>query len=66
MTTKLYIDVIKEHTEPWHKKNNLSFWKKMVFMLNAPSHAARITTVYLKNVFARHGEIIQWTVCSSD
>jgi hypothetical protein len=67
MTAKLYIDFIKEHLVPWHKKQNLSFRKKMVFMHdNAPSHAARITTEYLQSVFARQGKIMQWPACSPD
>ena len=67
MTAKLYIDFIKEHLVPWHKKKNLSFRKKMVFMHdNAPSHAARLTTEYLQSVFARHGKIMQWPACSPD
>ena len=49
MTAKLYIDFIKEHLVPWHKKKNLSFRRKIVFMHdNAPSHAARLTTEYLQ------------------
>ena len=67
MTAKIYIDVIKKHLVPWHKKKNLSFRKKMVFMHdNAPSHAARLTTEYLQSVFARHGKIMQWPACSPD
>ena len=66
MTAKLYIDFIKEHLVPWHKKN-LSFQKKMVFVHdNAPFHAARLTTKYLQSVFARHGKIMQWPACSPD
>ena len=67
MTAKLYIDFIKEHLVPWHKKKNLSFRKKMVFMHdNAPSHAARLTTEYLQSVLGNHGKIMQWPACSPD
>ena len=60
MTAKLYVDFIKEHVEPWHKKKNLSSWKKMLFMHdNAPSHASRITTEYLESILARYGKIMQ-------
>ena len=60
ITAKLYIDFIKEHLEPWYKKKNLSFRKKIVFMHdNAPSHSARIATEYLERVFARHGKIMR-------
>ena len=56
-----FIDFIGEYVEPWHKKNNLSSRKKMLFMHdNAPSHVARITTEYLESVFARHGKTMQW------
>ena len=66
MSAKLYIDFIKEHLVPWHKKN-LSFRKRMVFMHdNGPSHAARLTTEYLQSVFARHVKIMQWPACSPD
>ena len=67
MTAKLYIDFIKEHLKPWHKKKDLSFRKKMIFMHdNAPSHAAKVTTEYLKMGFARHGKIMQWPAYSPD
>ena len=64
---KLYIDFIKEHLEPWHKKKNLAFRKNMVFMHdNAPSHSARMSREYLERVFARHGKIMRWPACSPD
>ena len=59
ITAKLYINIMKEHLEPWHKKENLAFQKKMVFMHdNAHSHSARIATEYWERVFARHGKIM--------
>ena len=67
MTAKLYIDFIKEHLETWHKKKDLSFRKKLIFMHDyAPSHAAKVTTEYLEKGFARHGKIMQWPACSPD
>ena len=67
ITVKLYIDFNKEHLEPWHKKRNLPFRKKMVFVHdNAPSHSARIATEYLESVFARHGKIMRLQACSPD
>ena len=57
MTAKLYIDFIKEHLVPWHKKKNLSFRKKMVFMHdNAPSHAARLSTEFFAECFCEAWE----------
>ena len=54
MTTKVYIDFLKEHLISWQKKKKLAFSKNMVFMHdNAPSHAAKLTTEHLNSVFAK-------------
>ena len=67
MTAKLYIVFIKEHLEPLHKKKDLSFRKKMIFIHdNAPSHAAKVITEYLERGFATHGKLMQWPACSPD
>ena len=57
MTAKFYIDFLKEHLVPWHKKRTLTFRKNMVFMNdNAPSHAARLTTEYLERTLPDIGK----------
>ena len=58
MTAKVYMDFLKKHLVPWYKKKKLAFRKNMVFMHDAPSHAARLTTDYLNSAFARHGKIM--------
>lgn len=67
MTALIYIDFLKKNLVPWHKKKILAFRKSMVFMHdNAPSHAARLTTNYVKSIFAKNGKIMQWPACSPD
>ena len=67
MTTKLYIDFSNKLLEPWHKKKDLSFRKKMIFTHgNASFLAEKVTTKYLERVFTRHGKILQRPVYSPD
>ena len=67
MTAPTYIAFLKEHFSPWYKKQSLAFRNKMVFMQdNAPSHAAHLTTDFLKKVLVKKGEIMEWPACSPD
>ena len=49
--------------EPWQKKKNFSFRKKMVFMHRLMLQGEPLN---IRSVFARHGEIMQWPACSPD
>lgn len=67
MTALTYITFLKEYLLPWYKKKSMTFRNEMVFMLdNAPSHAAHLTTDFLKKVLVKKDEIMEWPACSPD
>ncbi len=48
MTSAKYIEFLTDHFLPWYKKKNRAFRSKIIFMHdNAPSHAAKNTSVSL-------------------
>ena len=66
-TAPMPITFLREHWLPWYKKKSLAFRNKMIFMQdNGPSHAAHLTTSFMKKVLVEKGEIMEWPACSPD
>ena len=67
MTAEMYVSFLKEFLQPWYKKKSVSFRRNMIFMQdNAPSHAARFTTDFLKKFLVKSAQIMEWPACSPD
>lgn len=67
MTAVAYINFLKEHLEPWLKKQRVTFRRNIVFMQdNAPSHAAHTTTEYLQQLGFTGVRKMKWPANSPD
>lgn len=67
MTADAYIAFMKEHLEPWMKRQRVAFRRAIVFMQdNAPSHAAHKTTEYLKQLGFDGPRKMKWPANSPD
>lgn len=51
MTADAYISFLKDHLQPWLKRQRVTFRRSIIFMQdNVPSHAAKKTTEYLQQL----------------
>uniref|UniRef100_A0A087YR09 Tc1-like transposase DDE domain-containing protein n=1 Tax=Poecilia formosa TaxID=48698 RepID=A0A087YR09_POEFO len=67
MTSTKYIDFLTHHFLPWYKKKSRAFSSKIIFIHdNAPSHAARNTTVSLAAMGIKGEKLMVWPPSSPD
>lgn len=67
MTADNYIAFLREHFEPWFKKQRVAFKRTMIFMQdNAPSHSAKKTIEYLQQLGFCGPRKMNWPACSPD
>ncbi len=61
MTSAKYIEFLTDHFLPWYKKKNCAFRSKIIFMHdNAPSHAAKNTSVSLAAMGIKGEKLMVW------
>ncbi len=67
MTSAKYIEFLTDHFLPWYKKKNCAFCSKIIFMHdNAPSHAAKNTSVSLAAMGIKGEKLMVWPPSSPD
>ncbi|KAL6456377.1 hypothetical protein MHYP_G00349200 [Metynnis hypsauchen] len=67
MTSAKYIEFLTDHFLPWYKKKNRAFRSKSIFMHdNAPSHAAKNTSVSLAAMGIKREKLMVWPPSSPD
>ncbi len=67
MTSAKYIEFLTDHFLPWYKKKNRAFCSKIIFMHdNAPSHAAKNTSVSLAAMGIKGEKLMVWPPSSPD
>ncbi len=67
MTSAKYIEFLTDHFLPWYKKKNCAFCSKIIFMHdNAPSHAAKNTSVSLAAMGIKGEKLMLWPPSSPD
>ncbi len=67
MTSAKYIEFLTDHFLPWYKKKNRAFHSKIIFMHdNAPSHAAKNTSVSLAAMGIKGEKLMVWPPSSPD
>ncbi len=67
MTSAKYIEFPTDYFLPWYKKKNRAFRSKIIFMRdNAPSHAAKNTSVSLAAMGIKREKLMVWPPSSPD
>ncbi|KAF0034420.1 hypothetical protein F2P81_012178 [Scophthalmus maximus] len=67
MTSAKYVEFLTDHFLPWYKKKNRAFRSKITFMHdNAPSHAAKTTSVSLAAMGIKGEKLMVWPSSSPD
>ena len=67
LTSVTYCEFLKNVLEPWQDDLPLSQLKKIIFMHdNAPSHAAKATTTFLKSLGFMNDTLMVWPPNSPD
>ncbi len=67
MTSAKYIEFLTDHFLPWYKKKNRAFRSKIIFMHdNAPSHAAKNTSVSLAAMGIKWEKLMVWPPSSPE
>ena len=67
MTLVKYIEFLTDHFLPWYMKKNRAFCSKIIFMHdNAPSHAAKYTSVSLAAMGTQGEKLMVWPQSSPD
>ncbi len=67
MTSAKYIEFLTDHFLTWYKKKNHAFHSKIMFMHdNAPSHAAKNTSVSLAAMGIKGEKLMVWPPSSPD
>ena len=62
-----YSAFLDKHLRPWWKKQPLRLRKSLIFMHdNAPAHAVRYTTDYLRKIGIKEDNLMIWPPCSPD
>ena len=67
ITADAHIAFLKEHLQPWRKRQRITFKRSIMFMHNnASSHSPKKTTQNLKLMGFRGPRKMKWPACSLD